>query len=439
MYRDPQKLGEWLLTLYLGTAPVYWLPGISVGGMQVFKFLLVVSACGVVWYEAIQRDHALFPRGLAGLAGAYLVMISLFFGVFRAASMGEIISALKDFTLCFVFLWTLYIFCTRGGNVARVFRNAALLIVLFSVPPIANWFLGIPEWSNIEGYPLWSTGFTNKRTGWSEGVALYVPIVASFPVVTSRRSLTSFALAFVGLLILVGGQFVSGGRGGLLASIVSLLVVSALLLPRKISIPILLAILIGGFTFSDFAYNHLRFDRLTSFSYEALNTFTSYRLEDYVATYELFWRQPLGHGFGNSVQILMEEFQQRTELHNVWLRLLADGGLLLLVSMLSVVGYVLRENLRSLRHDVLWRLRANLAVPNAVRDRQRILVVSLAILLAGLTISMFAPRAPIGAFQNSAVWWAAAGVVVGMSELVRHRQPIVSREVSPSRSRVRPI
>jgi O-antigen ligase len=218
---------------------------------------------------------------------------------------------------------------------------------------------------------------------------------------------------------------------------VSLLVVSVLLLPRKISAVLLLTILVSGFAFSDFAYNHLRFDRLTSFSYDTLNTFTSYRLEDYVATYELFWRKPLGHGFGNSVQILMEEYQQDTELHNVWLRLLADGGLLLLASMLSVVGYVLRKNFRSLRHDVLRRLRANINVPNVARDRQRILVVSLAILLAGLTVSMFAPRAPIGAFQNSAMWWAAAGVVIGVAEVVRQRPSLFTRKAPHLRSRVR--
>jgi O-antigen ligase len=188
---------------------------------------------------------------------------------------------------------------------------------------------------------------------------------------------------------------------------------------------ILIAVVGSGLVFSDFAYTHLRFDRLTSLSYESINTFTSYRLEDYVATYELFWRQPFGHGFGQSLQILMEEYQQGTELHNVWLRLLADGGILLLLSMSSVVVYVLKENIRNLRRGILHRLRARLAVPSGLRGEQLVLVVCLAILLAGLTISMFAPRAPIGAFQNSALWWAAAGVVIGLSVLARTRKQAV--------------
>jgi len=415
---DPQKLGEWLLTAYLGTAPVYWLPGLPMDSMQLTKLALIAGACGVIWYEAVQRDHRLFPPGLVGMTGFYLVLLTSFTGVVRSVSMGEAIGVVENLGQSFLFLWTLYIFYTRGGNVVRVFRRAAVMIVLLSIPPITNWFTGIPGWSYSGEDPLWSTGFTTKRSGWTQGLAFYLPIVVATPLFGSKRKITTYSLSLAGMAILLIGQFMTGGRSGLLASFVVLALMSMLLLPRKVSIILFLTLVGTGYYFSDFAYDHLRFHRFTDWSYQSINEFSSYRLEDYVAAYDLFWAKPLGHGFGNSVQILMQEYQQTTELHNVWLRLLADGGILLLLSSLSVVIYLFVRFLRSIRPRVLKRVRAGLPVRDPMKRRQLMLVVCSSILLAGLSISMFAPRTPIGVFQNSAMWWGSAGTIVGIASVV---------------------
>jgi hypothetical protein len=384
--------------------------------MQLVKFALIAGACGVIWYEALQRDHPLFPSGLAGLTGFYLVTLTSFTGVLRAVSIGEAISFIENLVQSFLFLWTLYIFYTRGGNVVRVFRNAAVMIVLLSIPPITNWFFGVPEWSQGE-QPLWSTGFTDKRSGWTQGLAFYLPVVVAIPFFGSKRKPTTYLLTLTGMTILVIGQFVTGGRSGLLSSIVVLALMSILLLPRAISFALFAALLGSGFYFADLAYDHLRFNQLTSWSYESVNRFSSYRLEDYVAANELFWRKPLGHGFGGSEQIVMQEYQQGTELHNVWVRLLADGGIFLLLSTLSVVTYLSVKSLRSIRPRVLKQIRDGLQVRNPTKRKQLLLVVCLSVLLAGITISMVTPRTPIGVFQLSAMWWGCAGVIVGITTL----------------------
>ena len=417
---DPQKLGEWLLTAYLGTAPVYWLPGLPIGSMQVIKLALIAGACGVIWYEAVQRGHRLFPPGLAGLTGFYLVLLTSFTGVMRSVSIGEAISVLENLGQSFLFLWTLYIFYTRGGNVVRVFRRAAVMIVLLSIPPITNWFTGIPGWSHGES-PLWSTGFTDKRSGWTQGLAFYLPVVVAIPFFGSKRKTTTYLLTLTGMAILLIGQFVTGGRSGLLSSFVVLALVSILLLPRTISFALFAVLLGTGFYFADLAYDHLRFDHLTSWSYESVNRFSSYRLEDYVAAYELFWSKPLGHGFGGSEQIVMQEFQQSTELHNVWIRLLADGGIFLLLSSISVTTYLFVKALRGIRPRLLKRIREGLPVQDSTKRKQLLLVVCSSVLLAGVTISMVTPRTPIGVFQISAMWWGSAGVIVGITTLNRAR------------------
>jgi len=412
---DPQRLGEWLLTFYLATAPVYWLPGIQIEGIQFIKFVLIASACGVIWYEALQKDHLIFPNGLTGLTGFYIVILASFPGLFRAASMEAMLSTLTNFAQCFIFLWTLYIFYIRGGSVIRVFRNASIAIVLISILPITNWLFGIPDWSYTSEDPLWLTGFTSKKTGWSEGIALYLPVVATFPFFSDKNKVAAYSYSLAGIIIILGAQTVSGGRGGLLASLVSLGLLSLLFLPRKLIATLVGAITGIAFSYRGFLYQNLRFELLESWSYESINRFSSYRLEGYIAAYDLFWMKPFGHGFGQSVQILMQEYQQSTELHNVWLRLLADGGILLLLGTLSVVFSLLVTSLKSVKLKILKRIRLRIPTILVVKQRQVLLVICISVLFAGLSISMFAPSTPFGVFQNSAIWWGSAGTIAGIA------------------------
>jgi hypothetical protein len=388
--------------------------------MQLIKFALIAGACGVVWYEAVQTDHSLFPPGLAGLTGFYLIVLALFTGAFRAVSVAAIVNTVGNFVQSFLFLWTLYIFCTRGGNVVLVFRNAAVIIVAFSIPPITNWFLGIPSWSYSGEHPLWLTGFTTKRTGWSTGLALYIPLIVAYPLFLSRKRAFAYSLSLAGIIILLGGQFIAGGRSGLLASLIALAVLS-ILLPRTLSAMIFTALIGGGVYFSDSVYNQLRLDGLGSLSFETLNRISSYRLDDYIAAYDLFWQRPLGHGLGKGVQILIRDYQQSTDLHNVWLRLLVDGGIPLLLGCLLVVCWILKKNLENTNLHILHRIRLQRPVHALVKEEQLLLLVCLSVLLAGLSISMFEPQYPIGVFQNSAMWWGSAGTIVGIAALNQNR------------------
>ena len=59
---------SWLLTLYLGTAPVQWLPGIHYDWLAPFKVLLFVVAVGLV-FVGTSRSRLRLPGGLAGPLG----------------------------------------------------------------------------------------------------------------------------------------------------------------------------------------------------------------------------------------------------------------------------------------------------------------------------------------------------------------------------------
>lgn len=175
-----QGIGAYLLALYIGTAPVYWVPGLSPSTVQLLKLLLVSSGCLIIWYDAIQENHHLFPKGLVGPLGLFLVILSSFTGIIRAESVGAIVRFLVDFSLGFILLWTLYIFTSSGGSVVRLLRNATLLILLLAIPGITNWFIGMPDLTNPWGFDLWFSGFGSLRSDWSRALSLYLPISVAF-------------------------------------------------------------------------------------------------------------------------------------------------------------------------------------------------------------------------------------------------------------------
>ena len=63
------RLGIVVLTVYLGTGPVYWVPGMAAGPFMLLKYLLAAGAMGCLWLDAILSDRIGLPSGLAGFAG----------------------------------------------------------------------------------------------------------------------------------------------------------------------------------------------------------------------------------------------------------------------------------------------------------------------------------------------------------------------------------
>ena len=117
---------------------------------------------------------------------------------------------------------------------------------------------------------------------------------------------------------------------------------------------------------------------------------------------ELIANRPLlGYGFDGLHSSALSRAEQ---IHNLWLRLGVQSGLLAPLVFASVVISVL---LRSVRHYRETRTRRN-----SVKTRSVSTSLPL-VLVAGLVISMFEPNTLLGTFQTSAIWWASAGAACG--------------------------
>jgi hypothetical protein len=113
---DLNRAGGFILSIYLGLAPVYWLPGMSVSLLELLKFALIGTGVILILTNALMSRRSGLPRGLLGVAGFILLVLSASFA-FLQAEPPMALRGFVDIVLGFVVLWTFYIFARAGGNV----------------------------------------------------------------------------------------------------------------------------------------------------------------------------------------------------------------------------------------------------------------------------------------------------------------------------------
>ena len=134
-----------------------------------------------------------------------------------------------------------------------------------------------------------------------------------------------------------------------------------------------------------------------------LNDISSGRVYGAMIALERALESPLiGHGFGNVTL-------KGTEIHNLWLKLFVEAGLLLPLLLAYLVYRVFRMVLK--KRAVLKR---EAGVSYAHRYQYACLRAYEAILLMGLLMSMLEPRALLGSYQLSVLWWCAIGCIAAM-------------------------
>lgn len=430
--------------IYLGISPIYWLPAIAPDKLRVVKFLLIGSAVVFTWLGAMKRGEFRIPKGIFGPAGFAAIMVASVFGFYQAAD-GDLLKPFLDFSMAFLMFWSFSSFYTQDtkrGVEALVL--GAVLLAGFCVVTVSSFLVNIPSWHPPPMYDcrnLSECGFGAKRTGWSNGVALFLPLLFLI-VVQQRVRVRDYICAGVMGVAIVFSQFIVAGRGGLLASLVGAAVIVFRIFPRKVSIPfivlmptcaLILTTMFGASGLMDNAENpntsreeadlasHLRFDRLENgIDYDTLNHFSAGRIESMRLALGVAREHPLiGVGFGKAVW-------GGEEVHNLWLRLQVEAGILLpsvfLMFVLRVVLLLRRE--WRMAKDALHHGRQ----PGDMVRHQKTATILLVVLAQGIVISMFEPNALIGSFQATAVWWAALGVAVGATRTtqVRRRTPLAS-------------
>ena len=411
-------VGGWLLSVYLGLAPVYQLPGVDGELLRLVKGVLLAGGLAIMLLPPLLERRLRLPGGWLGPV-AFLGLFALSTpGLVQARESAMVLTFLKDIALTALFFWCFYRLAREGENVRIILVRAIGIMAALAAVALAETLL---LWAAYGAPPLDQGrvgihGFGVKPTSWSISLAFFVPL-ALLPV-TASRSWRQLALVVVVAALLVASQFVSGGRTGLLGSLIAIVTVGLILSgSRWAALSLLAGLLIaGGIVLSrDTFSRHLSVDRLLADpSYAAeedywggvtgLEAFSTGRIQGYETALDMIARRPF-HGHGLERVLIVTPVGEHIEIHNLWLKWATYGGVLapLLFAVMAVA--IVRDGVGALR----------------ARGDRRLPAAMLLIVALGLLATLFEPEALLGAFQYTAPWWAAAGVLVGLRARQRER------------------
>ena len=412
--------------MYLGLAPVYWLPFVSPALVRAGKGILLVLAL-LVWFMGRPASGLVLPRGLLGPAGFVGLAVLAVPGMYQAGELSLAVEFLVDVGLSALFVWLLFSMQVKGHDTFQVFAAGMAILSVFAVFPVASALFGVPTFqSPFDLAPFRSTGFGAGRTGWANALSLYVPIALAVVLLDKRRA----GKALASLVAIVMAQVVSGGRAGLLLSLFSIALFVALCGSRRMRAVVVTLVVIATLTILLSgalrgiavlaAADQLRLgDARGRVTFQLLDALTSYRPRGYVAAVELVAERPLaGYGF-DSVRIPVPTLDHDVEIHNVWLKFAVYCGVLFPLYLLFMVLAVIRPAIRTAR---------------ASEDSNRRTVVTAysLVLLSGVGITLVEPAALVGSFQNSALWWGVAGSVLAVaSGMSLSQRRVRQRPASP--------
>ena len=208
----------WLLALYLGTAPIYWLPGVSLEAIATAKALLASVSVLAVLMQAIVY-HSRVPAGPLGPVGFLTLILLSTSGIAQAEDISRSIEFVFAIIIGVGFMWCFALLGCAGADLPKLFVRSMLIMTTAAFLTLFGEVIGQQNLrSPFEEGPLSATGFGAGRTGWSNGLSFYLPAtLLLFPKSPRRRYAPAFQLLIIASI--VGSQALSGGRAGLLASL----------------------------------------------------------------------------------------------------------------------------------------------------------------------------------------------------------------------------
>ena len=402
-------LPSWLLSLYLGTALIYWLPGVSVALVSMIKMALLLAAVGATFLYALRRGVRL-PAGLWGPIG-FLALAALATPGVVQSDVTAVLRLGVDFAVGAVFAWCFFNLTRLQVDVGAILARAAIVVSLLALVPLANSVFGWPMWqAPLVFNHLWAmhpfneTGLAFRSSAWAAGLAHYFPfalfMVAMPATNLHRRSLLRQAAAAAGAVAILCSQLVSGGRGGVLASLCVLGAMCWLLRSRTVVVCMLggavALALVLPFTAWELVARRLPAGFPTM---EDVNYLSTSRVEGALLAMDKILERPFqGHGID---AVLLEAPGGVWVIHNAWLKFACDFGVFMPLFLLAMVAVPVRRGIR---------IYAESAQDSETR---RLVVPSILTVAVGLFISMLDPSLPFGGFGVAGMWWAAIGVILG--------------------------
>jgi len=211
-------------------------------------------AVGLVIAPQLLRGTRPFPVGLLGPLGFLGLVVLSLPGLVQASTLSVSVEFVVKTALSAAFLWTFFFLAKGKNDVFIIFQRAffilSALTLILLVMLIWDTTVGDAHlWGSISveglGYSRYIVGLGLRPAGWSLGTALFVPIAAlvflSRPA-QWRWDRKIFAVAAV--MVFVASQIVSGGRVGILLSVLAIAGFAFLPSTRRLAAILLLVCLL---------------------------------------------------------------------------------------------------------------------------------------------------------------------------------------------------
>lgn len=376
------------LTIFLIFGPIYWLPGVPSAALLSLK----AGAFGLFLflpYLSFRQEIYAVPK---------FVPLCLALAVCLAVP-----SAVVHLNFDFLDYFLISFLVVLGYSLAARYGLNAVFSVLFFVVfafsviclvVVFDFLLGGLFVNPIHESRLflYQTGFHGGRTGWTGIVNVFLSL-ALIGLLLKPSAAKKVVLNFSVVIFLLN-LFLVDSRGGLITGLLVLLVFLFRFAQESRAKAVLLLLLLFALVsvfFVQFA-DRLMMSRtyLSIVAPEELRSgVTSGRTEGYLAAFDLYLKAPaLGLGATD-----MREFGQEVErIHNVWLRVLVEQGLL---GFLAIVVF---------SAGIFIGLLQRRAYP---------LAVYLMPLVAGLLPTLFEPTGVFGNFFATALFWVLIGLLLG--------------------------
>lgn len=384
------------LTL-IATAPIYWLPGVPLPIMTAIKNAAFVSAIGLAVLMSGTRFFHL------KLAIPFVLAALLNFLAFQINGSAEY-AAYQALIFLAPMAWVLTIRSLNREQAGILLRYLPLSLGLIAVatayafiakfgivpdlrPPLEGLRMAQHQISAFEQMTVASIGFNHGSTGWGVGAGMALVLLGSILVGRNRKWL---GIAVLTLAVLAPAAM--GGRGAALGAVAAFILaivtirqlgnIRLVLIFLSIAAPfILLEYLVSiGFVSERFFNIRLNADR-----FFLIDELTTGRLGTWIHAIESFARSPIV-GVGVEESLSLRRTGAVVAIHNVWLRILSEGGLISFLPTMAIIVWCAR---------LTWRI---------VEFRP--------LLVFAGTVSLLEPSVVFGSFGNQAALWTAIGISV---------------------------
>lgn len=381
MQRVNSKINS-LLFLYLALSPIYWIPFLNISQFNSLiktPLLLLIAFC-LVFFVKVRESKSWIYRPFFLVILTFLPVV-----IFHIDQLTDSILTLITYAISFLIFRLAYF---------RKFYFPAfpIYVVIFYLSLVClDGFvsLGIPMPSDSPRESLFEAGFAAKRTGWSNSIALMLPITLMIINARIKRKFLQRQYAIAAFLLVLISQILCGGRAGIIGTLIVFF--AYIYRPGRLYLLIAQMLILGSIVYYSYSQEFVEVFRIQDDIYDT----SANRLIQYIYFFDMLKDgQLFGLGHYGTLDYFLNIYVN-LEFHNVWLRSILDFGIIHGAALIILMLIILKDiviNRKLLFSDLNTRL-------------------CVGGILGGFIMTNLESRFIIGNIQNSLVFFFYLGII----------------------------